>query len=314
MSYSSALSPMTLADILDAAFRLYRALFFRLIGTALLFQGVIGVLLLSVVSQADPTLLTVNIDSYEEGEDRYDDLPTLITPLFSHSIADDWLIRYYDATSFIYSLTFGAAVVSNLTLGLLSAMLARRYLGPAAVWPQQAGLSMRGMIALACVALLSLICGDPLFLGWNYVRYLRSDYLKALQPLSTFALVWPAIVLVMLASAIMPQIVVLERRGPLSGLWRSVQFARRAPWRTLALLVLSRVCLSLLIFSAILLMLPVANSSLKVDGATIFFAMSCLLATVFVLPFQAAIFTVLYIDLRNQVEGADLDLRLRQAF
>lgn len=316
MARSSDLHPRSVAEILDSAFRLYRADFFRWIGITLLLQGAIGVLLLVVVSQANPRLLTVNIDSYEEGEDRYKELPALINPIFSHSLAEDWLINYYDTTWFIHSLTFGAAVITNLTLGVLSAMLVRRYLGQTTVWPQQAGLSLRGIIALAFVSLPTLICGDPLFLSWNYYRGLRNVYLDALQPVSMFALVWPVIVLTALVSALIPQVTVLERRGPLSSLWRSAQLIRRAPWRTLALLMVTRVCLILLSFNMLVLMLPVSNMLPMgwYDGVIIVLGVSFLLAMIFLLPFQAAVLTVLYIDLRSYVEGEDLDMQLRQAF
>jgi hypothetical protein len=109
------------------------------------------------------------------------------------------------------------------------------------------------------------------------------------------------------------QAIVLEDRGPLSGLGRSWRLISGSFWRTLAIAVLMYILAYIIagIPSALVsfvLQLLSANSLGAIMRNQAIVTLVATLGQIVILPLQLVIFTLLYYDLRVRKEGYDLEL------
>jgi hypothetical protein len=124
--------------------------------------------------------------------------------------------------------------------------------------------------------------------------------------LAFLALIVPGIWLAVAWALAIPVLLFEDRRG-LKALGRSYQLVKGRWWRTLWALFLSFLVASLAGgFVVVVLSLPLLAVSPDSPGGVAITALANTVSSVIFLPFQAAVLTVVYFDLRGRREGLDL--------
>jgi len=109
-------------------------------------------------------------------------------------------------------------------------------------------------------------------------------------------------------------VVVVERAGALRALRRSWELTARAWWHTAVVILLATIAiavLELVLTGMVGMVIGIAQFLLQMPTATVVLAATFRSAiSLIVLPFTAAILTVLYFELRARAEGYDLNRRI----
>lgn len=327
MNNQPLLRPMTISDLFDATFRLYRAHFVTFIGIAALTQ--VPLLIISLLVQfglggqatADVLHLSSQPPRLLPGQSFQDVLPI------------NSLIIFYGLTYALGGLQF--LIRQSLVAGALANAIARVYRGEATSVLDAYRFGWRSFVSLLAIAgillMLMLLLGTVVIacpFGVIFVSYFRDA--TTTQPngvftaLAALALLFVGLIGFVLVILVVytrflfsTQAVVLEQRGPLDGLRRSWGLVRGSFWRTLGMLVLMGGLAYLISFTPALMLsftLSFINRSNIQDLVLnqIVTTIVAQLGLIIALPLQYGLYTLLYYDLRVRKEGYDIELRSQQ--
>ncbi len=220
-------------------------------------------------------------------------------------------------------LSLPAWICGLLATGILTALVGQavlgRTVGAAQSWQAAKprlwallGLSLlQVLVSTLAIAVALTPLGVGLIIGQPALALLS-------LPLGVVAIV--ALIGLSCVFALAPPVVVLEQRGPLSALKRTVRLLRGQWWRTFGIWLLLQVLLQVLgsvvsvplgIVSTVMQLLRDTGSSMKGLFSFIsdlFTALGSSLSAVVIWPFAAAAMALLYLDMRMRREGLDLVL------
>jgi hypothetical protein len=270
-SYTPQLRPLSVGEMLDAGFRLFRHRFGTLVMCVL-----VPVLPLSIIG----TLVVASTD-----EDAFDVNATSTTTTDS---GEEW------AAFLVTSVVQAVAVI--LAVAACYRVISAAYLGE----PASVGSSLRFGISRVLPmigAYIVLLLG---FASWVL--------LIVVSPI--FVLLFFLIVFLGVKTSVTFPAIIFERAGPLRSIGRSWRLTRGNWWRVFATLLVVGL-ISFVIYLAILVGFGAAVSGSdtmsEVTAAVLSTLVSVFLLTV-LSPLAAAILTVIYYDLRVRNEGFDLQL------
>jgi hypothetical protein len=311
------LRPMSIGDMLDAAFRLYRQHFLTFIGIVALLQ--VPMAMLQFLAQLP----------YMQALQRFTARPPVLapgaSPLDIFPFAQ--LLPYY---ALIFGLgIFQYLLVYNLMTGALANAISRSYLGQPISILSSYNIGFKRIMALIVASLM------PFAVSLVFVAIIAGCAFGALFTLGVRTGEQPNIGLAIAAVVgligviflgiiaglffyvrllLTTQAIVLEGQGPLAGLARSWRLVGQAFWRSLGIF--------LLVYAFIYIVSLVVQLPLVVIGAffgmllnnSVLYQSIASLVTygvlILVLPLQFIIFTLLYYDLRIRKEGYDLELKI----
>lgn len=319
MSDQPRLRPMSVSDMLDAAFRLYRSHFFTFVGiVALIYVP------LTILQGASQFLLGMralgNFMSYIER-----------APFGDTSLPIGDLIAYA-AISVVVGLLQGMGI--NIISGALANAISKIYLGQTPSILEAYRLGGQRIISLMLLsilaALVTLLVVAPfvgifvLFLSTLGVRP-GEDPNVGLILLAMFAFLGGIIVIIILGCYVVvrlllvTQVIVLEDTGLFGALRRSWNLVKGAFWRVLGVLVLMSVLAQIIqiVVSLPFSMLSSAINAMSQDPTTIvrnsiISSLISQLGLIIILPLSLSVYTLLYYDLRIRKEGFDMELIAQQ--
>lgn len=304
------LRPMSVGDILDEAFHLYRNNFFRFLGITVLAQVPMALVSLVVnlvmvwlnpYAQANPWEVLLNPDApyyYPSFAPQY--------PLGLN--ADDVFAITMLLSLLMFALGIAQSLVVNLIMiGALNRAISRRYHGRETSLVDAYNVGLRrywrvlvatllqgiGLFALGLVLGISLVI--PCF-GWVLALLL----LVLVAFLSTR---WGLLI----------PVAVLERAGPIEALRRSWRLTSGLVWRTFGVFLLSAI-LAWVLSTVPLYLVQVVLLPLYSVSALLVAAIQTVIASIgqiLVYPVTIGILTLLYYDLRIRKEGYDVELLVR---
>lgn len=323
MTTQPTLRPLTIGDLLDAAFRLYRKHFVTFIGIVALLQ--VPMVIIQVVLQ-----LTVYGGALTEIL-NFNRRPPAFTP-GANPLAALPLAAFL--TIYGISLVLGLVqylVVYNLITGALSRAVAHSYLGQPVSILSSYRMGWRTFSSLVGASLLpylaSLIVLVPIFALFFAAIVGTTSQVETLPIWAIILLIIGLLVfsigmffLVMFVYVrflIAPQAIVLEGQGPLQGLGRSWNLTKQAFWRTLLLIVLMGIVVYLV--SGIPASVVSLAGQLLAPGvqgvltATLIATLLSQVGLILALPLQFSVYTLLYYDQRVRREAYDLELQTQSA-
>ena len=307
------LRPMTVGDILDQSFSLYRKNFVTLAGIVailhvpLMVLQIIGSLLFGVQS-------TTPFGRFGSGS-----FPQSQTPAVLGGLG-------------ILALTAIVALVAQVfETSALSVVVSERLLGNTITLRQAYGRALsrwRGLIVMllitggATLVLFAIIFVPFLILavmvgllGGTGSNAATGGLLGALivcVSCVAFPIVLIGIYSVSVRLLFAPQAIVLEKLGGLDGLRRSWRLVRGSFWRVLGITLMVGFLVAIIGTGPAYVIAIVANVLPFPAAGVILNAASQALLTIVVLPLQFAAITLLYYDLRIRKEGFDLQLMAQQ--
>lgn len=313
--------PLGLGELLDGAFRIYRAHFARLLLIAAIFLvpvGVLSTLLLGVTANDFAQLLL------EAGS-------TPVAPGFDFGLSTGAYLLVgllgYVASGLTYvSLTSQAVGLlqgEQLSAGESIRRGVRRLL-PFVGMVLLAGLAVVGLLVALYIVLFFIVFALAMTMGLIGAIGESTEVGAAAVALAVVVFVFymAAMVAVFIPIGMLlarwvaaPTLVVAEKLGPVAALSRSWRLTRNNLWRTFGYLLL------LVIFNFVVLGLPLAVlQTLLVFLLTtqwylwlygLLIGLSYLINVLWV-PFLVLALTMFYFDLRVRNESLDLELRVRQ--
>lgn len=321
MTTAPRLRPMSIGDMFDAAFRLYRQHFLTFVGVVALLQLPMAIVqfLLQYVVGRQATLEVL----------RFSQRSTIFSPGSPPSLST----FPFNAFLVFYGITIGLAVfqaliVQSLLTGALANAIARSYLGEPVSILGAYQLGLRRYAALVASSLLLFLLGATtigLFAGCSVAGIVAlgstlsgprasvaAGVLGLLAVLAMIVLLIPVVLFFFIRFILTTQAIVLEGRGPLAGLGRSWRLIGTSFWR--ALLVFVLVLVLSYIISLIPSLLVTFGLGLFGGGATAQLRNQAIasfvsqLGLILGLPLLFSIYTLLYYDLRVRKEGYDLEL------
>ena len=311
------LRPMSIGDMLDAAFRLYRQHFLTFIGIVALLQ--VPMAMLQFAAQLP----------YMQALQRFTARPPVLAPganpldIFPFT----QLLPYY---ALIFGLSiFQYLLVYNLMTGALANAISRSYLGQPISILSAYNIGLKRITALIIASLtpfaISLVF-VAIIVGCAFGTFYTMGVRSGEQPNIGLAI---AAVLGLIGVVILggfaglffyvrllltTQAIVLEGHGPLAGLARSWRLVDQAFWRSLGIFLL--VYAFIYIVSLVVQIPLVAMGALfgmLLNNSMLYQSIASLVTygvLILVLPLQFIIFTLLYYDLRIRKEGYDLELKI----
>jgi len=310
--------PLGLGDLLDAAFRLYRARFGRLVPTAAIFLVPVGVLSVLLIGATSGGLMSIFDPAVVESP-SFDSMLGYLGALALVTLAG------YVASGLAY-VSMTAQVLATLDgeeLGIVEGIRrgVRRFL-------PYLGMVILAGLAVAGILLGTYLAAGMLFLGVTMVLALLFN-LGDNAPVFAIGVTVLALLLylgvlvaVLMPTGLMlarwiaaPTVVVAEKLGPVASLGRSWQLTRRRAWRGFGYLVL------LAILNFVILGLPTTMLqwiAMIVVPPQLFGWLTGLISglayflNVLWYPFLVAALVLVYLDLRVRAESYDLELRIRQ--
>jgi hypothetical protein len=323
MNATTLLRPMTIGDMFDAAFRLYREHFLTFIGIGALLQ--VPMAIIQFIAQfvlggaAMQDVLRFSARPPGGGQN-----PFAAFPLASF------------ATFYLITLGLGAfqyLIVRNLATGALANAISRSYHGEptsilgaysfgvrryvalilASLVPLVASLLVAGLIvgcSIGVLATLGVQPGDRPNIGLIIVAVLGLMFLVLLIVVGS--------IFVYTRLLLTPQAIVLEDHAAWAGIKRSWRLVEGSFWRTLLIMLLMGILIyliSALPAGILSFSLTLANRG-SPSGLILSQAISTLVAEIGViiaLPLQLAVYTLLYYDLRVRKEGYDIEIMAQQA-
>jgi len=313
------LHPMSISDMLDAAFRLYRQHFLTFIGIVALLQ--VPMAMIQFVAQLP----------YMQALQRFTTRPPVLapgaSPLDIFPFAQ--LLPYY---ALIFGLSvFQYLLVYNLMTGALANAISRSYLGQPISILSSYNIGFKRFIALIVASLIPFVISlvfVAIIAGCAFGTFYTMGVRTNEQPnigLAIAAVI--GLVGVIFASAIAglffyvrllltTQAIVLEGQGPWAGLARSWRLVGQAFWRSLGILLL---VYAFIYIVSLIVQLPLivlgAFFGMLLNNSVLYQSITSLVTygvLILVLPLQFIIFTLLYYDLRIRKEGYDLELKIER--
>lgn len=322
MNATPPMRPMTIGDMFDAAFRLYRAHFLTFIGIGALLQIPMAIIQFTVQfligGAAMSDVLRFSARPPAPGQNPLATFP------FASFIA-----------FFLISLGLGAfqyLIIRNLVTGALANAISRSYHGEPTSIIGAYSFGVRRYVAMILASLVPLAASMLLFgliaacsIGLITMLGVQSGQRPNVGLLIVAVLGLLFLVLVVVVASIFvytrllltPQAIVLEEHGALDGIRRSWRLISGSFWRTLAIMLLMGILIyfiSALPAGIISFSLTLANRG-SVSGMMLNQAITTLVAQVGViiaLPLQLAVYTLLYYDLRVRREGYDIEMMAQQ--
>jgi hypothetical protein len=319
MNATPNLRPMSIGDLLDAAFRLYRRYFLTFIGIVALLQ--VPMAILQLLAQIP----------YTQALQRFTTRPA--APRLGSTFLDFFPLRemlpYYGLLIVLSVVHY--LIVYNVMTGALANAIARSYMGQPVSILSAYSLGGKRIMSLIAASLAPFLIGLAIVLvgagcviaalSTIGVRSSQSSNvaLTVIAFLGMFGLVLLLIVVALLVYVrllLATQAIVLEERGPMEGLTRSWRLVGQSFWRTLGIVLLVFVFAYII---ALIVQLPVlavlAISGALINNLTLYQFVNVLAAygvTILILPLQFTIFTLLYYDLRVRKEGYDIEVQAQQ--
>jgi hypothetical protein len=308
---------MSISDMLDAAFRLYRRHFLTFIGIVALLQ--VPMAILQFAAQLP----------YLQAIQRFAARPPVLapgaSPLDIFPFAQ--LLPYY---ALIFGLSiFQYLLVYNLMTGALANAISRSYLGQPISILSAYNIGFKRFMALIAASLIPFAASlafVAIAAGCAFGAFYAIGVRSNAQPNIGLAIaagigLFAVIILGGLAGLffyvrlmLTTQAIVLEGQGPLAGLARSWRLVGQAFWRSLGILLL---VYAFMYIVSLVVQLPLVaagalfgmlfNTSGIYQGIVSLITYGVL---ILVLPLQFIIFTLLYYDLRIRKEGYDLELKI----
>jgi hypothetical protein len=321
MNAMPLLRPMTIGDMFDAAFRLYREHFLTFIGIVALLQ--VPMAILQSLAQLP----------YAQALQRFATRPPIIRP--GQSFFDFFpfgdLLPYY---ALILGLgVFQYLIIHNLVTGALANAISRSYHGQPTTILGAYSFGARRYVAMILASLVPVALGMVLFalimgcsLGVLATLGVQLGERPNVGLIVVAVLGLLGLVLLVIAASIFiytrllvtPQAIVLEGQGALAGIGRSWRLIGGSFWRAVAILLLMGILtyfISTLPALIVSLSLTFASRG-SLDGLMLNQAITTLVAQIGVivaLPLQLAVYTLLYYDLRVRKEGYDIEVMAQQA-
>jgi hypothetical protein len=324
MNATPQLRPMTIGDMFDAAFRLYRAHFLTFIGIVALLQVPMAILQFMVQFMLGGNAMNDLL--------RFSARPPVPSPgqnPFASFPLGSFLSFY------LISLGVGVfqyLIIRNLVTGALANAIARSLHGQPTTILGAYGFGARRYVAMILASLVPVALGIVLFaliaactigvlttLGVQLGERPNIG-LVVVAVLGLFGLVLLVIVasiFVYTRLLLTPQAIVLEDQGALAGIRRSWRLVGDSFWRAVAILLLMGI-LAYLISSlpAVMVSLSLTFASRgSLNGLMLNQAITTLVAEtglILALPLQLAVYTLLYYDLRVRKEGYDIEVMAQQ--
>lgn len=322
------LRPLTLSDILDGVFKLYRSNFLTLLGIAAVLQIPLILLQLLLTTALGQRFTTNLIQLMQE-------LPTFNPTQDSFTDLHLGGIALFITISLVLALVQGL-VVQQLIQGALTSAVAGRYLGrPVSIGEAYRSVFRHLGALLGAACLLSLVglvavsvavgvmVGVIFLVASTFSGASSSSSLVA--AITAFFVIVGAFIMLMLGLAAVlvrfvffTQAAVVENHGPVSALRRSWDLVRGSYWRVLGIVVLIWILCYILAglpatFASVFIQLifsdPLKDFAVR-QGLTSVVTYG---AQILVLPIQLIAYTLLYYDLRVRKEGYDLQLMAEQA-
>jgi hypothetical protein len=322
MESTPRLRPMSIGDMLDAAFRLYRRHFLTFIGIVALLQVPMGMLQFAAQLPYLQALrnFTARPPRLGPGASPFDAFPFV------------QLLPYYALILGLSVLQY--LLVYNLMTGALANAISRSYLGEPISILSAYNIGLKRFFALIAASLIPFVV-TLVFVavtvgctfGVIFTLYTQSVRTGQQSNIGLVIVVF-GLIIVLIAGGIAglffyvrllltTQAIVLEGQGPWAGLARSWRLVGQAFWRTLGILLL---VYAFIYIVSLVVQLPliVAGMFLGVllNNMVLYQGIVSLVTygvLILVLPLQFIIFTLLYYDLRIRKEGYDLELMAQQA-
>jgi hypothetical protein len=317
---------MSIGDMFDAAFKLYRRHFLIFIGIVALVQvpmAIVQYLLQYVVGRAatlDVLQFSARPPVFRPGQNPLDSLPI------------NSFLTFYAITIGVG--VFQGLIIQSLITGALATAISRSYLGQPISILDAYRFGLRRYLSLIGAAMLLLLVGAFMLLVFAgcsfgvvvaFAATLRGSQattlatlLGALFVVGVVLLFIPVVLFFFIRFILSTQAIVLEGLGPLSGLARSWRLVGKSFWRALLIFVL------VLVLSYIISVIPsllalfglnlisggAATAQLRNQAIGTFIAQ---IGLILGLPLLFSIYTLLYYDLRIRKEGYDIELMAQQA-
>ena len=324
MNTTPHLRPMSLGDMFDAAFKLYRRHFLTFIGIVALLQVPMAIVQFLVVI----TVGNRALQNWMRFAERVPVLRPGQNPLDIFPFTDILTIAGI-------SILLGAVqflVVRNLITGALANAIARSYNGQPVSILDAYRFGPRRFLSLLGASLSTFFLGALFFaliFGCSFGSVFAligtgkrtsgalAAVLVILLMFGLFALFGLGSLYIYSRLLVTTQAIVLEDRGPIEGIVRSWRLVGGAFWRALGVLVLMGILTYLISqFPASIISFGITLAS---GGALDNLMLNQVITMVLVqlgellaLPLQLAVYTLLYFDLRVRKEGYDLELRALQ--
>jgi len=313
------LHPMSISDMLDAAFRLYRQHFLTFIGIVALLQ--VPMAMIQFVAQLP----------YMQALQRFTTRPPVLapgaSPLDIFPFAQ--LLPYY---ALIFGLSvFQYLLVYNLMTGALANAISRSYLGQPISILSSYNIGFKRFIALIVASLIPFVISlvfVAIIAGCAFGTFYTMGVRTNEQPNIGLAIAAGiGLVGVIFVGGIAglffyvrllltTQAIVLEGQGPWAGLARSWRLVGQAFWRSLGILLL---VYAFIYIVSLIVQLPLivlgAFFGMLLNNSVLYQSITSLVTygvLILVLPLQFIIFTLLYYDLRIRKEGYDLELKIER--
>ena len=294
MSYE--LRPLTLAEILDAAFRLVQTEWKTLIGLSLIMQ-----IPLFLIAIALPQLFDPLSQPFEPGDEISNEMILTIVAGFG-GIGVVYVILY----PFIAAAV--TASVGNFYLGrqfeLKDAARAGlrsflRLIASYFVWL----FAYAGAMALVFgLAALVFSVGQAAFGGLIESMGGAGTAIAVVLVMALGGVVFFWILFTMVVSSLLPPIIVLERRGVFASVRRAFSLGATSKWRLIGI-----------VFTAGMIVgFPVAGAQMLIGMIPVVGALTWAVFQAVGFAFTTAVTVVLYFDLRCRAENYDLELLAEQ--
>ncbi|HEU5102259.1 MAG TPA: hypothetical protein VFU22_24720, partial [Roseiflexaceae bacterium] len=301
MNPTARLRPMSIGDMLDAAFRLYRQHFLTFVGIVALLQ--VPMAMLQFLAQMP----------YLQAVQRFTTRPPAIVPG-----GDPLAIFPFAELLPYYALIFGLGIVQyllvyNLMTGALANAISRSYLGKPISILSSYNLGVKRIVALIIASLtpfaitmafVSIVVGCAI--GVLFTLGVRNGEqpnvgLAIAAVLGLFAVIILAIFVGLffyVRLLLSTQAIILEGQGPFAGLRRSWRLVGQAFWRSLGIFLLVYAFMYII---SLVVQLPLivlgAFFGMLFDNSVLFQGISSLVTygvLILVLPLQFTVFTLLY--------------------
>lgn len=311
------LRPMTISDILDAVFRLYRDNFLTFIGVVALLQVPMLILQISVTFAlgnqvlVDMMQLTRELPFFDPEVDPLSELPL-------------GSLMLYVAISMVIGL-IQAIVIQQLINGALANAIARRYLNQPVSILEAYSFGIERIAALIIAGIIITLIGGLIIgvlfgctIGFLIVVASAGQDSVALAALTIFATIITILIAILIAAILLlrflftTQAIVLEGRGPIDAMGRSWRMMRGSFWRVLGIVALVYILVQIItIVPSVALGGVIGAIFNRPEDFAIQQSLSTLvgyLIQIVALPLQLSAFTLLYYDLRVRKEGYDMQM------
>jgi hypothetical protein len=300
------LRPMSIGDILDESFHLYRNDFLKLLGITAVAQVPLTLILLVInlvtlwlnpYAAVNPWEILLNPDApyYYPSQVQY--------PLGLSGSDVDTITTLLMLLTYVISIAQGL-VVNLIMIGAMSQAISQRYHGREASLRDAYSVGLRRYWRVLVATLVQMVAIFIVSIGLVLLIWIPCVNFVAI-------LGWLAILIfLMIRWSLLHPVAVLERAGPIQALRRSWRLTAGFFWRTFAVSLLSSI-LGWVLAAVPLYLIQVVLIPLSFVNILLVSAIQSVVSTIgqiLVSPISIGILTLLYYDLRIRKEGYDVEL------